>query len=803
MFNHFLKVTLRNIKRNKLFSFINVFGLSVALAFCVLIYFYVKQESNFDTFNKNADHLYVLVMHDYSDVSPREFVYMPTPFAKTLAQELPAVEHAVRFNDDNVIVSNGDKVFSEDANFTDADFFKTFSFPLIEGNAATALADLNDVVLTPDLAKKYFGNQDPMGKELSIRANSKEENYIVTGIAQAPPANSSITFNLLLRDEKIGYYDMMNKNWQGFNTATFVKLADNTSPAIFQRQLNSFVNKYLAKSIKSWQQRAKMPADKKVLEVTALPLKQLHFASDVEWSNSSDPKYIFILSGIALLILIIACINYISLSLTSASGRMTEIGVRKVVGAERGQLIRQLWGESLVMGLIALVFSLILVKLFLPVFNELTNKNFSLGISEFSQAAVFLFVLLAAISFVTGGYPAFFLSSFQPAKVLKGRNTYRLRPGLIKGLVVVQYALSAFLIIGALVMYRQMKFVSAKDLGYDKNQLIVIPTYSGNTNDGSVLMNRLREELKSQPDILSVTGTSDAPSNPAWDVEGYTVNGQNKEAFTYRADYDFIPTLGIKLAEGRNFSRDYSTDTTDAVIVNEALVQDMGWKNPIGQPLPWMGDEKHPSHVIGVVKDFNFLSLESQVKPMLLYINSYNSIQTILIRISPNNIPQTINLLQDKWKTLNPGKPFNYSFQDEDVAQQYAQYQRWVQIMMIATIIAVLIASLGLFGLAGIMALNRTKEIGIRKVFGAGIKNILVLLNKDIVILSVVSFVIAMPVAWYVMNQWLQNFAYRISITWDIPFIAIIAALTIALLTVSYHTLKAAIANPVKSLRTE
>ena len=546
-----------------------------------------------------------------------------------------------------------------------------------------------------------------------------------------------------------------------------------------------------------------MAADAKVMDISMYPMSKLHSNTEFGWSNSSDPKYAYILSGIALLILIIACINYIALALTSASARTLEVGVRKSIGASRQQLVRQYWSESLLSGILATVIGLLLLKIFLPVFNELTGKHFTLTLSAFLRSGLFLLIITLFISFITGGYPAIFLASFKPSIVLKNRNTYKFKPGLIKGLVVVQFALSAFLFISATVMFRQMKFISTKDLGYDKEQVVVIPTYTGFNNEGSIVMERYRTRLENDQDIIHVSGVSSPPSNSDWSLQGFDVEGKEKKAYVYRIDYDFIPTMGIELVNGRNISRDFSSDTTSSIIVNEALVKDMEWDNPIGQQLPWLGEEEKSYTVIGVVKDFNFLSLENKIQPMIMYASDYDKIRNVVVKINPGSIQSALGKMESAWKEVNPGKPFDFYFLGDSITGQYANYQRWQKIMSMSTIMAIIIACLGLFGLSGILALNKTKEIGIRKVFGADTKSLLIMLNRDIVILSVLSFLIALPVAWFIMKKWLQNFEYRIPVSWDIPVFAISAVFLVALLTVSYHSIKAAISNPVKSLRTE
>jgi len=762
---------------------------------------YISHEKSFDEFHKNEENIYVNYVVQNGGDQTTKMAYTPLPLAVSLKQEIPEIENTARFVTQEITVRNENKVFTEKGSFTDPSFLYMFSFPMLYGNPNTALSQLNDIVITPAIAEKYFGTEDPIGKKLSINIFSKEENFIVSDVIQKPPSNSSLDFDILLRVEKRPFYEKSITQWGSFQISTFVQLNKKANLQMLQPKLDAFTNTHFAKLINNVKERTKGKVAKPY-EIKLLPIKDLHFTNDINWENSIDPTRLYILSAIALLILIIACINYISLAISSASGRTKEVGIRKVAGAYRTQLMKQFWAEALLMGFISLALSILFVQLILPLFNQLTDRNFTINQTNIINILSFLVSVIFVISLITGGYPALHLSSFKPAAVLKGRNTYRFKTGLIKGLVVVQYALSAFLLISALVMYRQMKYVSNKDLGYNKDQLIILPTHTGFDSSGEILMNQMRASLAADPNILSVSGASSPPDNYSWSLNGFTVDGKDRLAYLYKVDYDFIKTIGAKIIEGRDFSRSYATDYDDAVIVNEAMVKYMGWKNPVGQKFSFSGDDKN-STVIGVVKDYNFLSLESEVGPMILYLKNYDYIYNLLIKIKPHDFPATLASLERTWKSVVPDKPFDYHFQDEAVQKQYQQYQRWLTVMTASTIIAVPIACMGLFGLAGIMAVNKTKEIGIRKVFGASTKNVMVLLNKDIVKLAIVSFFIAIPVAWWIMQKWLENFAYRIYITADIPILAVVSTFLIALFTVSYYTLKASFENPEKSLRTE
>ncbi len=802
MIRHYFKMSLRQVAKNRLYSFINVFGLSVAVAFCLLIYLFVRHERGYDRFHAKADNLFVVTSTSSHSGSPRTSVYQPVPLSTALQADFPEIKRTVRFTSDEAVVTVGEKSFAEPVSFTDPGFFSLFSFALVQGSPTSALAQRNSVVLTTDLARKYFGTQNPLGKSLKISLFGNEESYLISGIAEVPPTNSSLTFNLLMRIEKRPFFERNQENWRAFSTPTFVEVAPGTRPEIVARKLSSFTKTRFAKLIELVRTRDKLPADAPVISLELLPLTALHLSPQVDWDGSSDPQYSYILGGVALLILLIACINYISLALTSASGRTLEVGIRKVTGATRLQLTAQLWGDSLLLAFAAMLLGGLLAELFLPLFNELTRKTLTISLAELLGVAGFLATIGLVISLVAGGYPALFLSSLLPVKIVQGRRTYRFKPGLIKGLVVVQYAVSVFLMVSALVMQRQMRFVTTKSLGYNQAQLLIISTFSGMSDDGDKLAGLLRNRLAGDPSVLKISATSVPPDNNDWSKQGYEVAGKEHGAFTYKVDYDFQQAMGLTLTQGRFFSPNFSTDTTDAIVVNEALVREYGWKNPIGQTLPWL-DKNDPDRIIGVVKDYHNLSLESKIEPVILYARRYDAARHLVVRMAPGSVPVALEKVRSVWKEIAAGRPFDYYFQDERVARQYESYERWLKMASISTGMAILIACLGLFGLAGIMTLNRQKEIGIRKVMGASVGSLLVLLNRETVVLALISFVLAMPLAWQLMQKWLANFAYRTTLDGWVFGLAGLLSIGIALLTVSFQSVKAALMNPVKSLRSE
>lgn len=813
MIGNYFKVASRNIQKRKFYSFINAFGLSIGLAFCMLITLYIQDEKEFDQFQTNRNHIYRIEeksydtwQHDSPDPY-RVSAWIQTGLMPTLKVELPEVKYATRYNSDSRgIVRYDEKVFTENITYVDADFFKMFSFPLIKGNADRIFLDKSEVVLTPAIVKKYFGDEDPIGKTIRID-NEGEKSYTVSGVIEPTPTNSSLHYEILLPQENRPYYERNLSNWGNFNTPTFVQLVPDANLITFKANLDKVIEKYMGDKLEKWRKESvvPIPQDVKMLEYIFTVLPEWHLKKEISWEKVSDPQYSLILGGVALLIMLIACINYISLSLTTSASRRIEVGVRKVVGAQRSQLIYQFSFESLILAFVSMIIGLGLVFLFLPSFNEFTDKGIQLTATKILQLVSVGFVLTSVVGLVAGSYPSLFLSRFKPAYVLKGGFTSRLQAGFTKPLVVMQFALSAFLIISSLMMYRQMSFITTKNLGYNKEQVLVIPTQTGWNAEANKVVEQFRTRALADPAIVSVSGTSSS-FNQGYSRYGFKIKDEQKSAYVYAADPFYIPTLDIRIVQGRNFDPAIAADS-NAVIVNEALVKDMKWTDPLNEYYNWREDTVGiGAKVIGVVKDYHFLSLEQNFEPMFLSMDSKNvgHLTTMLVRLGSNDLTGGLEKVKGIWKELYPDKPFDYSFLDEDVARQYKSYQRWMSIMALATGFAILISCLGLFGLAGINAVNRTKEIGIRKVMGADLKTIFILLNKQFVWLALVAFCIASPLSWWFITKWyLKDFTFKVALTWELFAISMGAGLLLALATVSYHAIKAALINPAETLKYE
>jgi putative ABC transport system permease protein len=806
MIGNYFKVAARNVKKRKFFSFVNAFGLSIGIAFCILIFLFIQNERSFDDFHVNKDNIYRVEERTYNYWSAdleekdrfKQSAYVQTPLKQVLKDELPEIMFATRFSKGQCDLKYGNNIFSEDVIYIDRDFLKMFSFPLLSGNADKLFQSPLEVILTPEMAKKYFGSEDPVGKTLSVINSSGEKTYSVTGIIQAPPANSSLYFKILFPQENRPGYENQMTRWGNFNTPTFIQLSSATTIEGFRKNLDRVTDKYMGSKLEEWRREGNVPSNIKMLEYQLTRLPDWHFKKQIDWHKVSDPQYSYILGGIALLILLIACINYISLALTTSVSRRTEIGVRKVVGAFKKQLMYQFAFESVLMSIVSMFIGIALVVLVLPLFNSFSERSIELFSDDLPKIMCVSLLVAIVVGVLAGSYPAFLLSGLRPTAALSGGRSTRVKVGFTKPLVVLQFALSAFLIISSVIMYRQMAFVTTKDLGFNQHAVLIVPTKSA-SGEGNKVIEQLRARLLQENDIVSVAGTS-ISFNQGWSRFGYNINGENKAAYLYSVDPYYIPTLELEIVQGRGFDPTIPSDS-NAVVVNEALVKDMNWTDPLNSYLNYKETANSPgARVIGVVKDYHYRSLEAPIEPLLLCMG-FDPLRMMMIKMKTENLPETMEKISRAWKELYPDKPYNYSFLDEDIGKQYTSHQRWMKVMGLSTGLAILISCLGLFGLAGMNAVNRTKEIGIRKVMGAKLITIFVLLNRQYVWIAMISFLLAGPASWYIMNKWLDNFQFKISIGWELFAASMLIGLLVALLTVSYHAIKAALVNPAKTLK--
>jgi len=811
MIRSYLIIAIRNIRKHKLYSAINVFGLSTGIAFCVLIYLYIQDERSFDQFHDRKNEIYRLHVTSFDNEAYTKgsqdpfhsYPYLPAKLADVMQSELAEVEATTRYRaQEEGIMRYEDKTFNQSVTYIDSGFFRMFSFPVMSGSIRKVFRSPSDAVITPAVAEKYFGTEDPIGKTFTWGTNDAQSFTVVAIIAE-PPANSSITYEVLLPMEASHNFAKSREMWNNHSYPTFVMVRPGTDEAQFKAHIDALTNKYMADRFKERRERLQIPAKYKVMEFNIVSLPAIHLYTAVSWQKVSDEKYSVILGGIAVAILLIACINYIALSLTTSVSRRVEVGIRKVIGAAQKQLVIQFGAESLLLGFLSACLGLLLSILFLPAFNSFTDKRIAVPWTEMPLLLGVTVCIGMASGLLAGSYPSVFLSRFMPASVLKGRFTSRLQAGFTRPLVVLQFALSAFLIISSVIMYRQMEYIASRDLGYRDDLVLTVETQAGWGKEADRTVEHLGNALRNDAAVAGVAGVSSS-FNKGWSKYGYRIDGVERSAYTYTVDAGYIPLLGIEMSAGRNFDGRLSDST--AVVVNEALVKDMGWTDPLNEYLNWQEDSTSlGSKVIGVVKDYHFLSLEKEIEPMFMGLagNQGGHLVTALVKLNPGDVSKNLARVKQVWTELYPDRPFQYSFVDDDVAKQYAQYQRWTTIAGLATVFALLIASLGLFGLAGINAVNRTKEIGIRKVMGAEVLSIFILLNRQYIWLSLAAFVVAAPFSWYAMNTWLGSFQFHIAIGWELFALSLLGGLLVALATVSYHALRAAWSNPAETLKHE
>lgn len=826
MFKNYLKIALRNLLRNKLYSFINIVGLAVGLSVCILILLYVQFEWSFDTFNTKSDRIYRAWINIItSDGQSHRGAITPLPLGQALKENIPGVEATTRLYAFQDLVKTQSDAEGHPGQFMMADpaFFKIFDFKLLQGDKSTVFSSPNSIVLTPEMARRFFGKKDPLQQTLSIKIGEQYRDFSVTGIVETPPANSSIQYQMLMPFSNGRYmFPELRHSWfPKIYSTTYVLFQKGVQPNQMTGKLDDLVRQELGDQYR-----------KGSYTIGFQPLTDIHL--DTRYgeviANVTNPAYAYILAVIALLVLVIACINFITLSVSQSTSRAKEIGIRKTIGAERRNLMFQLWGEALLITIFALALGVILSELFLPHFNQLTDTTLSLNFTWLKLLSITGMAFL--VSLMVGVYPALVLSGLSPNEILRGKlkplNGTGRQDHFHKGMVIFQFTLSMALIIATFIVHSQMNYVRTTNLGYNKDELVVLPSGlsrlsgRGSSQSGSLVdksrMRRRLLESKSQsiPGVRNISATIFTPVQlSGWYNIGFKDDqGQQQELHFNIIDMHFLSTMGIKLVKGRDFSESNISDQQNGIIVNEALVKHFGWKDPIGKRLPGPDFEDH--QIIGVVQDFHYQSLYTPIEPLVLAMNpelilgGINRIILLtspqpryLIRLHSDNLPATMNQLKKVWSEVSPGTPFDYTFVDVVLDQQYRQSEHFSEIVTTGSILAIILACLGLFGLTSLMVVRRTKEIGIRKVVGASVTGVVILLSRDFLKLVGIGFLIAVPVAWYAMHRWLQNFAYRIHIGVGIFVLAGILAMVIALITVGWQAMRAARANPVEALRYE
>lgn len=807
MIRNFIKTAFRNLLKNKGFTAINILGLALGLATCLLIVFYVTDELGFDRFNQNFSRIYRVDEEVKYNGDLSEVAVCPAPLAATLSAQFPEVENTVRFRQSGTFqVRKGNQNIHEDhVTYCDNSVFKVFTLPMADGDANKALSEPNSVVITEDMASKYFNRSNVVGETLVFNDNHP---FKITGVIQNIPMQSHFRFDFFISMPTLD--ESKQNTWLSSNFQTYLLLKPGAGPQKISAALPKIVYDNVGAQLQAalHVKFSDFVKSGNKFNMSLMPLGDIHLHSSkiAEMGVNGNIQYVYIFSAIAMFILLIACVNFMNLSTARSAGRAREVGVRKVLGSPRKYLVYQFLTESVLVTLSAALIAVCAAYALLPLFNQLAGK--ALVVTP-HLLFILLPVMLGAILVIgclAGSYPALYLSGFQPIQVLKGKLAGGFKNGFLRSfLVVFQFAISIFLIIGTLVIYNQLTYIQNKDLGYNRNQVLTIYNVSALSQKASIL----KEQIKQLPGVSNATLTAFTPVN-GWRNNGsvFKDRGMSAQGGTlsqiWDVDQDYIPTLDMKLLAGRNFSDQMLTDSS-AMILNESAVRLLGLTDPLNKmlyrPIDDFGKGFKEFHIIGVIKDFNFSSLRDNIGPLILRYQPNNA--TLSVRIKAANAPSVIGQLKTVWDKLSPNQQFDYAFMNADFDALYRSEQRMGTLSVIFTSLAIVIACLGLFGLAAYAAEQRTKEIGIRKVLGAGVSNIVGMLSLDFIKLVVIAIVLAAPMGWWAMQHWLEGFAYRQNISWWVIAAAGVLAVVIAFATISFQSIKAALMNPVKSLKSE
>ncbi|MDB5146183.1 MAG: FtsX-like permease family protein [Mucilaginibacter sp.] len=801
MIRNYIKTAFRSLRKNVGFTAINVLGLSVGLATCLLIVLFVADELSYDKYNTKAGRIFRLTENVKLNEREGSYAGSGEPFKAALQGNFPEIEKIARMIPTTSLFLSPQKFFVRNRNeniqernvvFSESDLFDVFTLPMIDGNPATSLTEPHSAVITESTAKKYFNKVNVVGQTLTINDTSA---YKITGVIKDLPSQSHFRYDFFLSFSSIPESHQHGWGFSGVHNYLLLKSGANV------RKLEAELTKVDEKNSFN---PSVWTSNGNYLKIELKPVTDIHLrsVSQYELDKGGSMQYVYIFSVISIFILLIACVNFMNLSTARSANRAKEVGVRKVLGSTRKYLIAQFLTESVLVTLLATIIAVILAWVLMPVFNQMSGKTLAFT----SQSAVWLLpslvVVVLVVGFLAGSYPAFVLSAFQPIEVLKGKLATGFKGSFLRGfLVVFQFSISIFLIIGTLVIYNQLSFIHNKNLGFDRSQVLVVK----NTNVLGKQAKILKQEISRMPGVVNATMSLYTPTGQDRNMTGLfpdQIIDIKKDMLTefWPVDEDYINTMGIKLISGRNFSTQMATDSA-AIIVNEAFVKMYGEKNPLNKTVYRDSYGVQPYHIVGVMKNFNFSSLKDKIGPVALaYGDDYGAIS---VRIKPSNIPAFMEQVQAKWKQLAPNHQFTYSFMDQDFDATYRSEQRIGQLFISFSALAILIACLGLFGLAAYAAEQRNKEIGIRKVLGASVTTIVGRLSKDFIKLVFIANLISSPIARKMMNKWLQDFAYRVNIQWWILAIAGAVAILIAFVTISFQSIKAALANPVKSLKSE
>lgn len=813
MLKNYFKIAFRNLWKNKVYALINIVGLSVAFGSAMLLFLTARFELSFDDFQTNKEHLYKVFFKLNLADGTRMGTSMPAPLTPALKADFKSeIKHISRIMDSGVQVVQGNKTLDQDLNYVDADFLNMFSFEMLKGNPNTALNDLRSIVINKSTAEKLFGSSEPLGQTVNLNFGEKTEGFLVTGVIADAPENSSIESETMIRFENNPSYQANKEEWNNQNHNLYIQLAENVSQETFEKKLKPFTQKYYKGTIDQIKKEGGKPDERgEVFSIRTFSLLDEHFMKHNGGVLVKDKMYPYMLLIVSILVVLIACINFINLSIARSLERAKEVGMRKALGAIKQQILGQFWGEAFILCIIGFLIGSLLATLTMPAYNTLFRSTISLQSLLNPATAIVLVASFLGITLMAGGYPALVVSKFNIIEVLKGKLKVNTKSGGLQNtLIIVQFSIAIMLISSTIIIWNQIDFLRNKPLGFDETQVISIPI--GHEVQGTKVLDYMRNKLANQPQIVSITGAdinvgrgkdnSMSQSGYGFELEGktYHTNGLN-------VDYDYIKTLGLNLATGRDFAREFPSDKSRSIVINETMAKELGFNKPtvaaaIGKNLP-LGDSLGRT-IVGVVKDYHFESLKNKIASMTFFLQNDFGYNYVFVKIAPNAAPkETMDMLAKAYKEIAPKSEFQGSFLDENTNNQYRKEERFSQIIMSAAVLAIVLSCMGLFAIAIMMIARRTKEIGIRKVLGASIPSLVILLSKEFLILVGIAIVIASPIAYYAMDKWLADFVYRIDIGWQIFALAGCVAVIIALLTVSYQAIRAALMNPVKSLKSE
>lgn len=804
MIKNIFKVSIRYLAKHKGYTIINITGLAVGIAVCILIMLFVRSEWSFNSMHSKEDRIYRAWLQEHYEGVIFNSLSTPIPLGPLLTANLPEVEMVTRVSVINPALSYKDKIYSLPVTLVDSTFFEVFDFELIEGNRQNPFPNKNSIIITREAATVIFGSGSPIGENLELEIGDERKLFNVTGLAKDPPNESTLQFNFLIPfSNAVQIYDEESRTsgWTRVSTATFVLLKEGVDARIVDAKIPAFMDPLVAKMYQPGNYLVRLQ-----------PLSDIHFNTSLPKGvdRDSNPLYSYILASVGILILLIACINFITLSTGRSTTRAMEVGVRKVLGAEKKMLIWQFWGESLIVSLFALLCGLLFSFLLLEPFNQLANREFIFSADAFT--ILFLLVLLLGITVFAGGYPALVLSSFQPIKVLKGQAKTASMGFLGKSLVIGQFVAAIVMIICTVIIGRQLNYIQSRDLGFKQEHIIVVPMDRPLMGEGDELAARYIKALEENPQVINVSKAMYSMAEFGWMELGYIDDRNAFRTFSFNAvDDEFIETMNMEIVQGRSFIKNNAGDSL-GMIVNEALVREYGWENPIGKKLPG----KYPQEVIGVVKDFHFESLHTPILPAVMalkpsdffdnssnYSYSFPTRPRVSVKFREGNLQQHLAFLESTWKAVAGNQEFQYRFLDDALAAAYEQEQRLGKIVKYVSLLSIFIACLGLFGLSTLVVARRTKELGIRKVLGANVGTLMTTINRTFAIQILIASLIAFPLAWLIINRWMRDFEYRIEVPLWVFAVTALMVLVVALLTVSIQSFRAANRNPVDSLRSE